>query len=64
MVIKMKKTSIGFAMTGSFCTFDRVLKQMEELVSRGYEVLPVLSDHAGSLDTRFMTCLLYTSRCV
>ena len=51
----MKKTSIGFAMTGSFCTFDRVLKQMEELVSRGYEVLPVLSDHAGSLDTRFMT---------
>ena len=38
----MKKTTIGFAMTGSYCTFDRTLAQMEELVRRGYEVLPVL----------------------
>ena len=51
----MKKTSIGFAMTGSFCTFERVLKQMEALVRRGSEVVPVLSFHAGMLDTRFMT---------
>ena len=51
----MKKTSIGFAMTGSVCTFERVLKQMEALVRRGYEVLPVLSFNAGALDTRFMT---------
>lgn len=51
----MKKTSIGFAMTGSFCTFERVLRQMEALVRRGYEVLPVLSFNAGTLDTRFMT---------
>lgn len=51
----MKKTSIGFAMTGSFCTFERVLKQMEALVRRGYEVMPVLSFNAGMLDTRFMT---------
>ena len=43
----MKKTSIGFAMTGSFCTFERVLKQMEALVRRGYEVVPVLSFNAG-----------------
>lgn len=51
----MKKTSIGFAMTGSFCTFEQVLKQMEALVRRGYEVVPVLSFNAGMLDTRFMT---------
>ena len=51
----MKKTSIGFAMSGSFCTFERVLKQMEALVRRGYEVVPVLSFNAGMLDTRFMT---------
>lgn len=51
----MKKTTIGFAMTGSFCTFEKVLKQMEELVRRGYEVLPILSDNAGGQDTRFMT---------
>ena len=51
----MKKTSIGFAMTGSFCTFERVLRQMEALVRRGSEVVPVLSFNAGTLDTRFMT---------
>lgn len=51
----MKKTTIGFALTGSYCTFERVLKQMEELVRRGYDVLPVLSFHASGLDTRFMT---------
>ena len=51
----MKKTTIGFALTGSFCTFEKALKQMEALVHRGYEVLPVLSFNAGALDTRFMT---------
>lgn len=51
----MKKTIVGYAMTGSFCTFERNLKQMEELVRRGYEVLPIFSFHAGLLDTRFMS---------
>lgn len=50
----MKNITIGFAMTGSFCTFERALQQMEELVRRGYEVLPVLSFNAAQLDTRFM----------
>lgn len=50
----MKKTTIGYAMTGSFCTFDLNLLQMEELIKRGYDVLPVLSFNAGDLDTRFM----------
>ena len=51
----MKKTTVGFAMTGSFCTFEAVLHQMKELVKRDYEIIPVLSYHAAQLDTRFMT---------
>ena len=51
----MKKNTVGFAMTGSFCTFEKNLAQMEELVRRGYEVLPILSYNAGEQDTRFMT---------
>ena len=51
----MKQTTIGFALTGSFCTFEKALLQIEELVRRGYDVVPVLSFNAGSLDTRFMT---------
>lgn len=50
----MKQTTIGFAMTGSFCTFEKTLAQIGELVRRGYDVLPVLSFNAGGLDTRFM----------
>lgn len=50
----MKKTTVGFAMTGSFCTFDAVLAQMRELVRRDYDVIPILSYNAAQLDTRFM----------
>ncbi|MDY3817268.1 MAG: dipicolinate synthase subunit B [Candidatus Limiplasma sp.] len=60
----MKKTTVAFAMTGSYCTFDRVLAQMEKLVQRGYDVLPVLSFHAGNVDTRFMTAEHLRSRIV
>lgn len=46
---------IGFALTGSFCTFSTVLPVIETLVSRGCEVTPILSAHAATLDTRFGT---------
>lgn len=46
---------IGFAMTGSFCTFSKALDAMESLVSLGHNVTPVLSEHAGAMDTRFGT---------
>lgn len=51
----MKKTTIGFALTGSYCTFEKALAQMEALVKRGYDILPVVSFNAAGLDTRFMT---------
>ena len=51
----MKKTTIGFALTGSFCTFEKALAQMTALIKRGYDVLPVLSFNASQMDTRFMT---------
>ncbi len=46
---------IGFAMTGSFCTFSKAIDAMERLVSLGHNVTPVLSEHAGAMDTRFGT---------
>ena len=46
---------IGFAMTGSFCTFSKAIDAMERLVSLGNNVTPVLSEHAGAMDTRFGT---------
>ena len=49
----MSKTKIGFALTGSFCTFGRVFSVIRELVSDGYEVVPILSEKAAKEDTRF-----------
>ncbi len=46
---------IGFAMTGSFCTFKKVLLQLEELVKSGADVTPIMSKTAFSTDTRFGT---------
>ena len=48
----MNKT-IGFALTGSFCTFRRALETLEELRRAGYEIIPVMSFNAYDLDTRF-----------
>lgn len=44
---------IGFAMTGSFCTFHHALEQAEYLVSCGAELVPVMSYHAAQISTRF-----------
>lgn len=44
---------IGFALTGSFCTFSRVIKEIEKLVEEGHEVTPILSFAARETDTRF-----------
>ena len=44
---------IGFALTGSFCTFARVMPVIQTLAARGCEITPILSFHAAALDTRF-----------
>lgn len=49
----MTSLRIGFALTGSFCTFARVLRVIDTLVQQEHEVTPILSFHAGALDTRF-----------
>ncbi len=49
----MEKITLGYALTGSFCTFQRSLEQMRTLRELGYDLLPVMSDNAYSTDTRF-----------
>ncbi|MFA5676575.1 MAG: dipicolinate synthase subunit B [Christensenellales bacterium] len=44
---------IGFAITGSFCTFTLVMPVIEELVKLGADVTPILSYNAANNDTRF-----------
>ncbi len=44
---------VGFAMTGSFCTFAQAFAQAEYLVSLGAQLVPVMSAHAAQISTRF-----------
>jgi dipicolinate synthase subunit B len=50
---KLKNIKIGFAMTGSFCTFDRVFEQMKTLRAMGAEIIPIMSLNSSKTDTRF-----------
>lgn len=49
----MEKIKVGYALTGSFCTFDRSLDEMKALRQQGYDIIPIMSFNAYSLDTRF-----------
>lgn len=49
----MKGVTVGFAICGSFCTFSKAISQMKALIDSGYEVVPIMSKIASSLDTRF-----------
>ncbi len=46
------KARLGFALCGSFCTFDKALAEMEALAA-DYEITPIFSFNAASMDTRF-----------
>jgi len=49
----LKGKKIAFALTGSFCTFDRAITQMKKLADFGAEIIPIMSANAYSTDTRF-----------
>jgi len=49
----LENLRIGFAMTGSFCTFEKAFAQAEYLVSCGAELIPVMSENAANISTRF-----------
>lgn len=45
--------TIGYGITGSFCTFARTRKAVAELVASGANVIPIFSYNAQNFDTRF-----------
>ena len=45
--------NIGYCLTGSFCTFKKSIKALEKLVSNGHNVVPIMSENAYTMNTRF-----------
>ena len=51
MEVKGKK--IGFVLTGSFCTFSKVIPKIKDLKALGADIVPIMSDNSYGLDTKF-----------
>ena len=49
----MNKLNIGFGITGSFCTHEKILIEIENLVNKGHNVIPILTDKVLTTSTRF-----------
>lgn len=49
----MNDITVGFALCGSFCTFDKVIKEIEFLIKKNFNVIPIMSYEASETDTRF-----------
>lgn len=45
--------NIGFGVTGSFCTHDKSIEVLKELVGKGHNVIPIVTDMVYKTDTRF-----------
>lgn len=52
--MELSGKKIGFAMTGSYCTFKTVLEQLRILKKKGAELYPIVSENVSKTDTRFM----------
>lgn len=49
----LSECKIGFGITGSFCTFDKILPQIKLLHDKGADITPVFSFNTQAMDTRF-----------
>lgn len=50
-----QEKTIGFALTGSHCTFEEVMPQIKRFVDAGAKVVPIASHTLMTTDTRFGT---------
>ncbi len=52
--MNLEGKKIGFAFTGSFCTFKKTIEQIENLKKiQGLEITPIMSFNSYNLDTKF-----------
>lgn len=60
--MELSECTVGIAITGSFCTFDKVLKEIEVLKEKGANLIPIFSDHAADMDNRFWKAEEYRNK--
>lgn len=51
--MSLKGKRVGVALTGSFCTYEKVFQELKKLTNEGTLVQTIFSDAAGTIDSRF-----------
>lgn len=51
--MNLKQARVGFALCGSYCTHAQTLRALTEFVPQAGQVIPILAEASGHLDTRF-----------
>lgn len=51
--MRLKEKKIGFALTGSHCTLEKVFPELEKLLEEGAEVYPIISSSVDQTNSRF-----------
>ena len=50
---ELKDLTVGLAITGSFCTFDKIKKATKELKEAGMRIRPIFSNQTATCNCRF-----------
>ncbi|MFW5786942.1 MAG: dipicolinate synthase subunit B [Halanaerobiales bacterium] len=51
--MKLKGKTIGFAVTGSYCTLDKALESMKSIADTGASIIPIVSSVVSENDSKF-----------
>ena len=51
--MNLKNMNVGFCITGSYCTHEKVISELERVVFLGANVTPIISPSVAGYDTRF-----------
>lgn len=51
--LKLEGKRVGFAFTGSFCTFKKVIDELKNVKKENVDILPIMSFNSYNLDTKF-----------
>lgn len=62
MEYNFQDKTIGVALTGSFCTYDKTFEALKHLADLGANLYTIFSSHSATIDTRFGKCQDFLTR--
>lgn len=57
----MEKHKVGFALCGSYCTYEKAFSALEKL-AESYDIIPIMSETASRTDSRFGEAKMFAER--